>query len=147
MDVIDFRVRLRTEQMLKPWNPDNPAPHFEEYIRLYKMEPRLSEMKLPDFVSNMHVQGISKGVVCGGSIEDNDHLMEITHIIRGKEHLTNQTRQEFMYKNFGWEYPEAIHYGRLKISGASLSKSAILQGLRTGSINTGMIRDLPPCRL
>ena len=61
-----------------------------------------------------------------------DHLMGITHIIRGKEHLTNQARQEYMYQHFGWKYPEAIHYGRLKITGASLSKSIILQGLKSG---------------
>ncbi len=61
-----------------------------------------------------------------------DHLMGVTHIIRGKEHLTNQTRQEYMYRHFGWHYPEAIHYGRLKITGALLSKSKILEGFRTG---------------
>jgi glutamyl-tRNA synthetase len=61
-----------------------------------------------------------------------DHLMGITHVIRGKEHLTNQARQEYMYEHLGWKYPEAIHYGRLKITGASLSKSVILQGLRDG---------------
>jgi len=61
-----------------------------------------------------------------------DHLQGVTHIIRGKEHLTNQVRQEFMYKHLGWEYPEAIHYGRLKITGASLSKSKIVQGIKEG---------------
>ena len=61
-----------------------------------------------------------------------DHLLGITHIIRGKEHLTNQVRQEYMYKHLGWEYPEAIHYGRLKITGAYLSKSKIVQGIREG---------------
>ena len=61
-----------------------------------------------------------------------DHLLGITHIIRGKEHLTNQVRQEFMYKHLGWAYPETIHYGRLKITGASLSKSKIVQGVREG---------------
>lgn len=61
-----------------------------------------------------------------------DHLMKVTHIIRGKEHLTNQIRQEFMYRHFNWTYPEAIHYGRLKIFGASLSKSKIVQGMREG---------------
>jgi len=30
-----------------------------------------------------------------------DHLMGVTYIIRGKEHLTNQTRQEYMYRHFG----------------------------------------------
>jgi glutamyl-tRNA synthetase len=62
-----------------------------------------------------------------------DHLLGITHIIRGKEHLTNGVRQEFMYKHLGWDYPEAIHYGRLKITGAFLSKSKIIQGVRDGS--------------
>ncbi len=61
-----------------------------------------------------------------------DHLMGVTHIIRGKEHLTNQVRQEYMYRHLGWKYPEAIHYGRLKIAGAFLSKSKILQGMRDG---------------
>ncbi len=61
-----------------------------------------------------------------------DHIMGITHIIRGKEHLTNQTRQEFMYLYFGWKYPETIHYGRMKIIGSSLSKSKIVQGMREG---------------
>jgi glutamyl-tRNA synthetase len=61
-----------------------------------------------------------------------DHLMGITHIIRGKEHLTNMVRQEYMYRHLGWEYPEAIHYGRLKITGAFLSKSKIVQGVREG---------------
>jgi glutamyl-tRNA synthetase len=61
-----------------------------------------------------------------------DHLMGVTHIIRGKEHLTNMVRQEYMYRHLGWEYPEAIHYGRLKIVGAHLSKSKIVQGVREG---------------
>ena len=61
-----------------------------------------------------------------------DHLMGITHIIRGKEHLTNMVRQEYMYRHLGWKYPEAIHYGRLKITGAFLSKSKIVQGIMEG---------------
>jgi len=61
-----------------------------------------------------------------------DHLNGVTHIIRGKEHLTNQRRQEFLYRYLGWEYPEAIHYGRLKIMGAVLSKSKIVQAVEEG---------------
>ncbi len=61
-----------------------------------------------------------------------DHLMGITHIIRGKEHLTNQTRQEYLYKHLEWTYPEAIHYGRMKLTGGLLSKSKIVEGVRKG---------------
>ena len=65
-----------------------------------------------------------------------DHLMGMTHIIRGKEHYTNMVRQKYMYKHLGWKYPEAIHYGRLKITGTFLSKSKIIQGVKEG-IYTG----------
>lgn len=61
-----------------------------------------------------------------------DHLLGITHIIRGKEHYTNMVRQKYMYQHLGWEYPEAIHYGRLKITGAALSKSKIVAGIKEG---------------
>jgi len=64
-----------------------------------------------------------------------DHLLGITHVIRGKEHLTNQVRQEYMYQHLGWKYPEAIHYGRLKIKDAFLSKSKIIQGISKGIYN------------
>jgi len=62
-----------------------------------------------------------------------DHLNGVTHVIRGKEHLTNQRRQEYLYKYLGWKYPEAIHYGRLKIVGATLSKSKIVHGVQDGT--------------
>jgi glutamyl-tRNA synthetase len=62
-----------------------------------------------------------------------DHLMGMTHVIRGKEHYTNMIRQKYMYNALGWEYPEAIHYGRLKITGAFLSKSKIIAGVKDGT--------------
>ena len=62
-----------------------------------------------------------------------DHLMGMTHIIRGKEHYTNMVRQKYMYDYLGWTYPEAIHYGRLKITGADLSKSKIVAGIKEGT--------------
>jgi len=62
-----------------------------------------------------------------------DHLMGMTHIIRGKEHYTNMVRQKYMYDYLGWAYPEAIHYGRLKITGADLSKSKIVAGIKEGT--------------
>jgi glutamyl-tRNA synthetase len=62
-----------------------------------------------------------------------DYLLGITHIIRGKEHYTNMVRQKYMYQALGWEYPEAIHYGRLKITDTFLSKSKIMTGVKDGT--------------
>lgn len=85
MSVIDFRVRLRTTQMLKPWNPENPAPHFEQYIKFYKMNARLGTLPMDEFVTNMSEQGVSKGVVCGGSIDDNNHLITLSKEMIGED--------------------------------------------------------------
>lgn len=38
-----------------------------------------------------------------------DHLMEITHVIRGEEHLSNTPRQLLLYQAFGWEPPKFAH--------------------------------------
>jgi len=77
MRVIDFRIRLRTELMLKPWNPDDPMPCYEPYIDLYNMRERLTSIPMDDFVDNMLRQGVNQGVVCGGSSEENRHLTDI----------------------------------------------------------------------
>lgn len=61
-----------------------------------------------------------------------DHALGITHVIRGKEHLTNMARQLFLYDHLSWKYPEAVHYGRLKVEGVTLSKSKLMKGLETG---------------
>lgn len=64
-----------------------------------------------------------------------DHLLGITHIIRGKEHLTNEERQRYLYKYLGWNYPEAIHYGRLRLTDTVLSKSKIRAGVEDGTFS------------
>jgi len=85
MEIIDFRVRLRTVHMLKPWDPDDPEPHFKQYIDLYKMRPRLTPLSMAEMVAEMTRGGVKRGVVCGGSIEDNDHLMEVQATFSGDQ--------------------------------------------------------------
>lgn len=38
-----------------------------------------------------------------------DHLMKISHVIRGEEHLSNTPRQVMLYQAFGWESPQFAH--------------------------------------
>jgi nondiscriminating glutamyl-tRNA synthetase len=38
-----------------------------------------------------------------------DHLMEITHVIRGDDHISNTPRQLAVYRALGWEPPEFAH--------------------------------------
>lgn len=64
-----------------------------------------------------------------------DHLMGITHIIRGKEHLTNAVRQTFLYKHMGWTYPDSLEYGRLRMLDVKLSKSEMVKELEEGLVD------------
>jgi nondiscriminating glutamyl-tRNA synthetase len=38
-----------------------------------------------------------------------DHLMEITHIIRGEEWVSSTPKHVFLYEAFGWKQPEYVH--------------------------------------
>jgi len=38
-----------------------------------------------------------------------DHLMEISHVIRGEEWLSSTAHHIFMYRCFGWEPPQFAH--------------------------------------
>ncbi len=38
-----------------------------------------------------------------------DHYMEITHVLRGDDHISNTPRQQMIYEAFGWEAPKFGH--------------------------------------
>ncbi len=43
------------------------------------------------------------------SVVVDDHDMEITHVIRAEEHLTNTHRQVLIYRALGWDVPQFAH--------------------------------------
>lgn len=52
-----------------------------------------------------------------------DHDMQVTHIIRGDDHLTNAARQILLYQAFGWSVPSITHIPLIHgDDGAKLSK-------------------------
>lgn len=52
-----------------------------------------------------------------------DHDMQISHIIRGDDHLTNAARQKILYQAFGWYVPHMVHIPLIHgTDGAKLSK-------------------------
>ncbi len=44
-----------------------------------------------------------------------DHLLGITHIVRGKDLMKSETRQQFLYDHLGWQYPVTKHWGKIKM--------------------------------
>ncbi len=66
------------------------------------------------------------------SVAVDDHLLGLTHVLRGKDHIVNTEKQKYIYDYFGWEIPYYIHYGILKIGGVALSTSDIKNGIEKG---------------
>jgi len=52
-----------------------------------------------------------------------DHLMEMSHIIRGDDHISNTPLQVLLYKTLGWQLPEIAHLSMIHgPDGTKLSK-------------------------
>jgi glutamyl-tRNA synthetase len=70
------------------------------------------------------------------SVVVDDHDMEVTHIVRGDDHLTNAARQAQIYEALGWTPPEFAHVPLIHgPDGAKLSK-------RHGALGVEAYRDM-----
>ncbi|WP_298501728.1 glutamate--tRNA ligase [uncultured Methanobrevibacter sp.] len=67
------------------------------------------------------------------SVAVDDHLLGMTHVLRGKDHLANTEKQKYLYDHMGWDLPEFIHYGRLKMEDIALSTSKAKEGIEDGT--------------
>ncbi|RLN01549.1 glutamate--tRNA ligase [Haloarcula sp. Atlit-7R] len=65
-----------------------------------------------------------------------DHLLGVTHIIRGIDLQDSAKRQQFVYDYFGWEYPEVIHWGHVQVDAydVPLSTSSIAELIADGDL-------------
>jgi nondiscriminating glutamyl-tRNA synthetase len=63
-----------------------------------------------------------------------DHLMAITHVIRGEDHLSNTALQMMLYKAFGFEPPTFGHHSLI------FGKDRAKLSKRHGSVSVGEFR-------
>ncbi|KZX48131.1 glutamate--tRNA ligase [Haloarcula sp. K1] len=65
-----------------------------------------------------------------------DHLLGVTHIIRGIDLQDSAKRQQFVYDYFDWEYPEVIHWGHVQVDeyDVPLSTSSIAELIADGEL-------------
>ena len=76
-----------------------------------------------------------------------DHLMEITHVIRGEEWISSTPKHVLLYQLFGWEAPEFVHLPLLRNPDKSkLSKrknpTSILYYQRAGILPEALVNYL-----
>ncbi|MFZ0661123.1 MAG: glutamate--tRNA ligase [Acidobacteriaceae bacterium] len=93
-----FAVRLRI--------PDHPL-RFHDMVR---GEVEFASETVSDPILVRSGSGGSPGVpVYNYVVTVDDALMEITHVIRGDDHLSNTPKQVAIYEAFGWKQPEFAH--------------------------------------
>ncbi|GBF08338.1 glutamyl-tRNA synthetase [Aeropyrum pernix] len=104
-------VRMKTD-------PRHPNPSLRDWVA----------MRIIDTEKHPHPLVGSRYLVWptyNFAVSVDDHMMEITHVLRGKEHQLNTEKQLAVYRCMGWRPPYFIHFGRLKLEGFILSKSKI----------------------
>src|SRR5579884_107357 len=88
-----FAVRLRI--------PDKPL-RFHDMVR--------GEVEFPNETVSDPILVRSSGIpVYNYVVTVDDALMEITHVIRGDDHISNTPKQVAIYEAFGWPVPEFAH--------------------------------------
>jgi len=66
-----------------------------------------------------------------------DHLLKVTHIIRGKDLMIETNMERFIWNIFDWKEPEVIHSGLLKIQGIDLGEAKISKSKSQQEIKSG----------
>ncbi len=61
-----------------------------------------------------------------------DHMLGITHIIRGKDLVIEDMMEEFIWNLMGWRKSEMIHHGFLRIGAVKLSKTEARKAIEKG---------------
>ena len=66
-----------------------------------------------------------------------DHLLGITHIIRGKDLMMETEMEKYIWDIFNWKHPEILHVGLVRIEGieAKVSKSKAQKEVLSGELS------------
>src|SRR5437764_3796479 len=142
------RAEKRSVHIQSPWRDRDPAeapPGIAPVIRL--KAPQEGATTLRDLVQGeVTVQNseLDDLIILRAdgtptynlSVVVDDHDMDITHVIRGDDHLNNAFRQTQIYRALEWHVPEFAHVPLIHdASGAKMSK-------RRGTVAVDAYRDL-----
>lgn len=128
--VYDGHCRNLTEKQKKEYEKEGRKPAIRFKVDTEK------DYKFDDLVHNqikVEKGGVGDFVllrsdnlpVYNFAVVIDDHLMGITHVLRGDDHLYNTLRQVMLYDTFGWERPKFAHLSMILAPDKSkLSKRA-----------------------
>ncbi|MEM3712137.1 MAG: glutamate--tRNA ligase [Thermoproteota archaeon] len=85
-----------------------------------------------DLAEHPRVKGFRVWPLYNWSCAIDDYEMRVSHVIRGKEHMTNEVRQSYVFQYLNAPQPVSIHIGRVGLEKSVLSKSKIMKGWAQG---------------
>lgn len=141
------RAEGRATLFQSPWRDADPksAPNAPYVVRL--KAPKSGEVRIKDKVQKdvkWNAESIDDLVLLRSdgtptymlAVVVDDHDMNVTHIIRGDDHLINAGRQSLIYRAMGWETPVFAHIPLIHgDDGKKLSK-------RHGALGAEAYRDM-----
>ena len=133
-----FCDKARLEELRKVQQASGVSPMYDNHCRNLskdEVEKKLSEgipyvirQKMPrEGTTTFHDEVFGDITVENTTLDDNvlikadgmptynfanvvdDHLMGITHVVRGNEYLSSTPKYNLLYEAFGWEIPKYIH--------------------------------------
>lgn len=116
----DMALRLKTDM-------NHPNPAFRDRVLF-----RVSDRKHPRVGNKYRVWPTLEM-----SWAVDDHLLEITHILRGNDLVMETDMEKFIWDIFGWKHPTVIHTGLVRIEGlgAKISKSKAQKEVKSGEFS------------
>ncbi|HII29941.1 glutamate--tRNA ligase [Candidatus Woesearchaeota archaeon CG08_land_8_20_14_0_20_47_9] len=108
-------VRIKTDM-------HHPNPAFRDRVVL-----RISERPHPRVGNKYKVWPLLEF-----SWAIDDHLLGITHVIRGKDLMMETDMERFIWNLLAWEHPVVIHTGMVRLEGIRISKSKSRQEVESG---------------
>ncbi len=111
-------VRIKTDMQ-------HPDPAFRDRVLF-----RISKQPHPRVGDRYHVWPLLEF-----SWAVDDHLLGMTHVLRGKDLMMEDKMEQYIWDLLGWDGPEFLHYGMLRLEEFRLSKSDFQRKLKTGEIN------------
>ena len=113
---------------VRPLDPCRSIPYEEALRRVEAGEPYVIRQKIPR-TGTTTFRDVSFGdiTVENSTLDDqvllkrdglptynfanvvDDHLMGITHVVRGSEYLSSAPKYNLLYEAFGWEIPQYVH--------------------------------------
>jgi len=137
-EISDIRTELKargsTTLFISPWRevPEEQHPDLPYTIRLKTPETGKSIIKDKvfgeisignDTIDDLIILRSDGSPTYNFAVVVDDHNMEVSHIIRGDDHIANTFKQKLIYEAFGWDLPVFAHVPLiLNDQGKKLSK-------------------------